>query len=105
MSETSGIILFSAGAAWQNAFARALEQARIGDLILLGSAAGDASAMWLEEKLFSERSVLFSKNIFSWQDWVKERARSICLERGDPFRPLSVPRERELFRETLHALQ
>ncbi len=102
-SKSSGLYLFSSGAAWERAFQGALDfLAQPTGMVLLGPAVGDSAQAWLKEN--ARVPLQFGLRTQRWEEWVQARARSAALTQWRGFRVLSQPAKREYFRYILRTL-
>jgi ATP-dependent exoDNAse (exonuclease V) beta subunit len=101
-----GLVLFSAGAAWESAFQGALEF--LGNnpegKLLLGPGIGESGREWIEDHVLGRNAVLFGTRILKWNEWVEARARDFSLSQGKGFRPLNPAAKREQLRIVAEAL-
>ncbi len=105
-----GLHIFPAGADWSVAFQEARvfmdEHATLEKRnapLCLGPHIGPAGSHYIHQKLLKD-PILFGKRIWQWDEWIKDLAQKICLDKELPFHTIHTATKREYLRILLTQL-
>jgi len=97
-----GFLVYSSGAAWENAYGQAVRfLANPQGTLLLGPCIGGGGKKWIFSQAAAS-GLFFGNRVQDWKDWVEQRARQTILAHGSGFRAFH-PAYRRVFYQDLIA--